>query len=96
MGMLSKITRRGKNKKFGYKPRFYDDKGKGNPYKIEPKFDKFRSTIDTPRGIKGKLNSAMDDINTEGDRNLRIRMIIILAILILIFLYIIDLTSLYS
>lgn len=90
MGILRKITRIGKNRKFDYKPRFYDDKGKGNPYKIEPKFDKFRSTINTPRGIKGKLNSAMDDMKTEGDRNLKIRMAIILAILIFIFLYIID------
>ncbi len=90
MGMLSKITKIGKNKKFEYKPRFYDDKGKGNPYKMESKFDKFRTTIDNPRGIKGKLNSAMDDIKTEGDRDLKIRMIIILTILVLIFLYIID------
>ncbi|MGB5498264.1 MAG: riboflavin synthase subunit beta [Maribacter sp.] len=90
MGMLSKITRRGKNRKYDYKPRFYDDKGKGNPYKIEPKFDKYRSTIDTPRGIKRKLNSAIDDLKTKGDRNIKIRMIVILAVLILIFLYIID------
>ena len=90
MGILRKITRIGKNRKFEYKPRFYDDKGKGNPYKIEPKFDKFRSTVNTPRGIKGKLNTAIDDIKTEGDRNLKIRMTVIIAILVLIFLYIID------
>ncbi len=90
MGMFSKITKRGKNRKYDYKPRFYDDKGKGNPYKMESKFDKYRSTIDTPRGIKRKLNSAMGDLKTEGDRNLKIRMIVILAVLIFIFLYIID------
>ena len=90
MGILRKITRIGKNRKFEYKPRFYDDQGKGNPYKIEPKFDKFRSTVNTPRGIKGKLNTAIDDIKTEGDRNLKIRMTVIIAILVLIFLYIID------
>jgi hypothetical protein len=90
MGILRKITRIGKNRKFDYKPRFYDDKGKGNPYKIEPKFDKYRTTLNTPRGIKGKLNSAIDDIKTEGDRNLKIRMTVIIAVLILIFLYIID------
>ncbi|MGB5437963.1 MAG: riboflavin synthase subunit beta [Maribacter sp.] len=90
MGILRKITRIGKNRKFEYKPRFYDDKGKGNPYKIEPKFDKFRSTVNTPRGIKGKLNTAIDDIKTEGDRNLKIRMTVIIVILVLIFLYIID------
>lgn len=90
MGMFSKITKRGKNRKYDYKPRYYDDKGKGNPYKMESKFDKYRSTIDTPRGIKRKLNSAMGDLRTEGDRNLKIRMIVILAVLIFIFLYIID------
>jgi len=90
MGILTKLTRIGKNRKFDYKPRFYDDKGKGNPYKMESKFDKYRSTIDTPRGIKGKLNSAMDNVKTEGDRNIKIRMGIILVVLVLIFLYIID------
>jgi len=90
MGILRKITKLQKNRKFDYAPRYYDNKGKGNPYKIETKFEKFRSTVDTPRGIKGKLNSAMDDIKTEGDRNLKMRMIIIIAVLILIFLYIID------
>ncbi|MBD0849927.1 riboflavin synthase subunit beta [Maribacter arenosus] len=90
MGILRKITRIGKNRKFDYKPRFYDDKGKGNPFKIEPKFDKYRTTVNTPRGIKGKLNSAIDDIKREGDRNLKIRMTVIIAVLVLIFLYIID------
>ena len=90
MGILSKMTKFSKNRRFEYKPRFYDDKGKGSPFKIEPKFDKYRSTIHTPRGIKGKVNSALDDIKTEGDRNLKLRFVIILAVLILIFLYIID------
>ncbi|PIE99931.1 MAG: riboflavin synthase subunit beta [Maribacter sp.] len=90
MSILRKFTHIGKNRKFDYKPRFYDDKGKGNPYKIEPRFDKFRSTVNVPRGIKGKLNSAIDDVKTKGDRNLRIRLAVILAVLILAFLYIID------
>lgn len=90
MGILKKFTRIGKNRKYDYKPRFYDDKGKGNPYKMESKFDKYRSTIDTPRSIKGKLNSAIDDVKTKGDRNIKIRMAIIIMILVLIFLYIID------
>ena len=90
MGILSKMTRRGKNKKFEYKPRFYDDKGKGNPFKMEYRFDKYRTTVDNPRGLKRKFNSALDDLKTEGDRNLKLRMIIIIAVLIFIFLYIID------
>ncbi|WP_298488640.1 riboflavin synthase subunit beta [uncultured Maribacter sp.] len=90
MGMLSKITKLGKNKKFGYSPRFYDDKGEGNPYEIEHKFDKFRSTVGRNRGLKRKFNNVLDDVKREGDRNLRKRMVIILAVLILIFLFIID------
>lgn len=90
MGMLSKITRLRRNKKFEYAPRYFDDKGKGSPFKIEPKFDKYRSTVDTPRGLKGKFGSAMADARRKGDRNLKIRMVIILSILVFIVLYILD------
>ncbi len=90
MGILSKITKLSKNKKFGYSPRFYDDKGGGNPFEIEHKFDKFRSTVGRNRGLKKKFNNVLDDVKREGDRNLKKRMAIILTILILIFLYIID------
>ena len=42
-----------KNKTFSYSPRYY--KGEGNPYKIEHKLDKFRTTAHTKRGIKISL-----------------------------------------
>lgn len=90
MGMLSKITKLRRNRKFEYNPRYYDDKGKGNPYKLEHKFDQFRSTVSNQRGLKNKISNALDDTKREGDRNLRIRMAVILAILIFIVLYIID------
>ncbi|WP_276390148.1 riboflavin synthase subunit beta [Eudoraea chungangensis] len=87
MGKFSKLR---KNRKYNYSPRYYDDKGEGSPYKMQPKLDKFRTTVDAPRGLKGKFSSAMSDMRKTGDRNLRLRMIIITAVLILIFLYIID------
>lgn len=90
MGMLSKITRLRKNKKFEYNPRYYDNKDKANPYKIEPKFDQFRSTLSPSRGLKSKINNALADTKRQGDRNIKIRMLVILVLLILIFLYIID------
>jgi len=90
MGMLSKITRLRKNRQFEYNPRFYDNKDKANPYKIEPKFDQFRSTLQTSRGLKNKINRALDDRNRKGDRNIKIRMAVILTILVIIFLFIID------
>lgn len=90
MGLLNKITRLRKNRQFDYNPRFYDDKGKGNPYKLEHKFDEFRTTVGSNRGLKNKINKAIQDSKSKGDRDLKIRMAIILAILIFGFLYIID------
>lgn len=86
---MGRISRLKKNKKFSYSPRYYDDKGEGNPFKIERKLDKFR-TVDTKRGIKGKFNNAMEDLRKSGDPYLKLRMLIIIAVLILIFLFIID------
>ena len=86
---MRKITRLRKNKKYDYKPRFYNDKGEGSPFKIERKLDKFR-TVGSARGLKGKFNNAMSDLKRSGDPFLKIRMLIIIAILVFIFLYIID------
>ncbi|WP_317040761.1 riboflavin synthase subunit beta [Pricia antarctica] len=88
--MLSKFTRLKNSKKFDYQPRYFDDEGKGNPFKMEPKFDKYRSTVNSPRGLKGKFGSAMSDVRQQGDRNLKKRMVIIIAVLVFIALYILD------
>lgn len=90
MGMLSKFTRLKRSKKFEYSPRYFDDKGKGNPFKMEPKFDQYRSTVNAPRGLKGKFGNALADARQQGDRNLKKRMVVIIAILVLIVLYIFD------
>ena len=72
-----------RNKDFNYTPRYY--KGEGNPYKIEHKLDKFRSTAHTNRGLKNKFSSAFEDLKNEGDKNAKIRLGIILVILIFLF-----------
>ena len=87
---MGRFTKLRKNKKYNYSPRYYDDKGEGNPFKIEHKLDKFRSTVDSQRGLKGKFRNAMADTKRQGDRNLKLRFLIILAVLILIFLFMID------
>jgi hypothetical protein len=87
---MGKFTKLRKNRKYNYTPRYYDDKGEGSPFKMQPKLDKFRTTVNAPRGLKGKFRNAMADIKNAGDRNIKLRMLIIIAILILIFLYIID------
>lgn len=90
MGFLRKFTKLRKNNTFDYSPRYYDDKGEGSPYKLEHRFDKYRSTAHVTRGLKSKFGNAVEDMRREGDKNLRLRMAIIIFILVFIFLYIID------
>ena len=85
MGILS--TR--KNKKFNYTPRYY--KGEGNPYELKHRFDDFRVTAGSNKGLKTKLNNAVNDYKHNHDRSgANQRVLIILGVLVLIFLFIID------
>ncbi|MFL0353761.1 riboflavin synthase subunit beta [Xanthomarina sp. GH4-25] len=77
-----------KNKTYSYTPRHY--KGEGNPYEIKHKFDEFRTTVGSNKGLKGKLVSALDDYKNNADRTVNKRVLIIIAILVLIFLFIIE------
>ncbi len=79
-----------KNKKFSYTPRFYDDKGEGNPYEIKHKFDAFRKTVGPNKGIKGKFNDAFNDLKEKPDSAANKRILIILGVLVLVFLFFID------
>ncbi|HEA31371.1 MAG TPA: riboflavin synthase subunit beta [Leeuwenhoekiella sp.] len=84
MGILK--TR--KNKKYSYSPRHYQ--GGANPYKLEPKFDKYRKSTLQNKGLKGKFTTAWDDFKHNPDKKANRMVLIILAILIFAFLYIID------
>ena len=79
-----------KNKKFGYEPRYFNDNGEGNPYQIEHKFDKFRTTVESKNGLKAKFTSAWADLKSNSDKKSNKRVLLIITILILIFLFIID------
>ena len=83
------IFRTRKNKKFEYTPRFY--KGEGNPYEIKHKFDDFRQTAGSNTGIKTKFNNAIDDYKHNPDTvGANRRVLIIIAVLLLVFLFFID------
>lgn len=78
-----------KNKKYSYQPRYY--KGEGNPYELKHKFDDFRVTAGSDKGLKTKLNNAVGDYKYNADTNgANRRVFYIVAALILIFLFIID------
>ena len=86
MGILSNR----KNKKFEYVPRYYDDKGEGNPFKLKRKFDKYRSTVDTPSGLKGKFKAAWGELKESRNKKSDRTVLFLIILLVLLFLYIID------
>jgi len=77
-----------KNRKFNYKPRYY--KGEGSPYELKHKFDDYRTAIHPAKGIKGKLNAALDDYKHNQNDSVNKRVLIIVAVLIFLFLVIIG------
>lgn len=77
------------NKKFSYTPRYFDDKGEGNPYEIKHKFDEFRTTVGK-HGLKTKFKNALADLKGKKDKEANRRILIITAILVLLFLFVID------
>ncbi|HMQ45278.1 MAG TPA: riboflavin synthase subunit beta [Mariniflexile sp.] len=79
-----------KNKKFSYTPRYFDDKGDGNPFEIKHKFDDFRKTIGPNTGLKTKFLNALDELKNNPDKQVNKRIFIITAILVVIFLAIIE------
>jgi hypothetical protein len=75
------------NKKFSYTPRHFS--GEGNPYEIKHKFDDFRKTVGKTN-LKDKFENAWDDYKNKPDKSANKRILIIVSILILIFLFIIE------
>lgn len=75
------------NKKFDYKPRFYQ--GEGNPYKFKHTFDEYRTTVGKRKNIKGKFTAAYDELK-ESDFKLNKTILIIALVLVLLFFFLID------
>jgi hypothetical protein len=79
-----------KNKKFSYTPRYYEDRGEGNPFEIKHKFDEFRKTVGPNIGLKAKFLNAIDELKNNPDKAVSRRILIIAGILVFIFLLIIE------
>ena len=83
MGILNFNSK--KNKQYSYKGIFSK-----KVFKIKPRFDEFRSTVGNNNGLKAKFIQAIDDSKKETNNNVKIRLVIILSVLILIFLFFIN------
>ena len=84
------ILKQRKNKKFSYTPRYFDDKGEGNPFEIKHKFDEYRKTVGGNTGLKTKIVNALDELKSNPDKKADRRILIIVGVLVLIFLAIIE------
>ena len=85
MGLLH----RRKNKKFDYEPRYYKSSDGGKPFEIKHKFDDQRTTVQQTN-LKGKFNNAVNDYRQGSDAVVKNRIYIIIAILVFLFLWLID------
>lgn len=79
-----------KNKRYGYSPRYYNNDKEGSPFQIQQKFDRYRKTVGPSQGLKGKLVSAWEDLKSSPDKSANQRILLIVAALILLFLFIIE------
>lgn len=86
MGLIGKR----KNKKYSYKPRHFDHDGEGSPFTMGHKFDHYRTTVGENQGLKGKFKTAWSDLRQSSDKKTNYRLLIIIGILVLIFLFIIE------
>lgn len=77
-----------KNRSYNYKPRYY--KGEGNPYEVKRKFNEFRVNDAKSIGVKQRFVNAFTDYKGNPDKKANRRVLLIAAILVFIFLYIID------
>ncbi|MFO8021840.1 MAG: hypothetical protein R6U65_05180 [Perlabentimonas sp.] len=78
-----------KNTRYNYTPRYYKGKEEGNIYDFDSRFNKFK---ETPNSIDfgSHWAKAREDSRNRGNRSLNKRVMLIAAILIFLFLWLID------
>lgn len=78
------------NKKFEYQSRYYESRREQGPFKIEYKFDEFRTTVGSNKGLLTKFKSAFAELKENRDVSSSKVILLIVIVLILLFLFIID------
>jgi len=78
-----------KNQRYNYTPRYYKGKDEGNIYSFDSKFHKYKETTNAI-DFGSQWAEARKSSRNRGNREINTRVLIIIAILILIFLWIID------
>ena len=83
---LFKLNR---NKRYNYTPRYYQGKTIENPYDFDSKFVKYRETYNS-NDFGKKWEEARLESRNRSNRSVTPTLLVIIAILCLIFLFIID------
>lgn len=78
-----------KNNRYNYTPRYYKGKDIGNIYDFGSKFEKYRETTNDI-DFGSHWSEARKNSRTRGNREVNKRMLVIIAILVFLFLWLID------
>ena len=78
------------NKKFDYAPRYYESDKEGSPFAMEHKFDKFRHTVGSSKGLKGNFHQAMAELKASRSKGANRTILLLVLIFTCLFLWIID------
>lgn len=87
--MKIQIYKARKNTRYNYTPRYYKGKDAGNIYDFSSKFNKYRETTNAI-DFGSQWAEARNKSRTRGNREINTRVLVIIAVLVLIFLWIID------
>ena len=78
-----------KNRRYNYTPRYYRGKQDSNPYDFDSKFSKYRESYNQ-NDFGHKWQEARLKMRNRSNRGISFRLIIVILILILGFLFVID------
>lgn len=87
--MKINVYKQRKNNRYNYTPRYYKGKDIGNIYEFGSKFQKYKDATNSI-DFGSHWSQARNDSRHRGNREINNRMLIIIGILVLIFLWIID------
>ncbi|PID70130.1 MAG: hypothetical protein CR985_02980 [Flavobacteriales bacterium] len=87
--MFKNFLKLPRNSRFHYTPRYYDGVEEGNIYKFKSKYSKEDTDINY-NDFRGHWEEARLDSRNRGNAGISLRLLLIIAVLTLIFLYIID------
>ena len=86
---LNILSAKKKNNRYNYTPRYYKGKDTGNIYSFEGKFNKYREATNAI-DFGSQWKEARESSRNRGNREINKTVLIIIAILVLIFLWFID------